>query len=102
MNFDMHCHLIPPEFIEAIAKPGSRWQAKLERQGDESWLVHEQGYRYPLCAGFYDTAARLADMAKTKTDMAAVSLSPTLFYYWAEPRLALDMARMATTPFTPW
>lgn len=27
--------------------------------------------------------------------MAAVSLSPTLFYYWAEPRLALDMARMA-------
>ena len=95
MNFDMHCHLIPPEFIDAIAKPGSRWQAKLERQGDESWLVHEQGYRYPLCAGFYDTAARLADMAKTKTDMAAVSLSPTLFYYWAEPRLALDMARMA-------
>ena len=95
MNFDMHTHLIPPEFIEAIAKPGSRWQAKLEKQGDERWLVHVQGYRYPLCAGFYDTAARLADMAKTRTDRAAVSLSPTLFYYWAEPRLALDMARMA-------
>ena len=95
MNFDMHTHLIPPEFVEAIAKPASRWQAKLEKQGDERWVVHDQGYRYPLRAGFYDTAARLADMAKTKTDMAAVSLSPTLFYYWAEPKLALDMARMA-------
>jgi len=95
MNFDMHTHLIPPEFIEAVAKPGSRWQARLEKQGDEQWLVHEQGYRYLLNAGFYDTAARLADMAKTKTDMAAVSLSPTLFYYWAEPKLALDVAKMA-------
>lgn len=95
MNFDMHTHLIPPEFIEAIRKSGSRWQAKLESQGDETWLVHDQGYRYPLCPGFYDTAARLADMAKAKTEMAAVSLSPTLFYYWAEPKLALDMARLA-------
>ncbi len=95
MNFDMHTHMIPPEFIEAVAKPGSRWQAKLEKQGDETWVVHDQGYRYPLSPGFHDTAARLADMARTKTDMAAISLSPTLFYYWAEPKLGLDMARMA-------
>ena len=33
-------------------------------------------------------------MARTKLDMAAVSVTPTLFYYWAEPTLALDIAKM--------
>ena len=94
MNFDMHSHFIAQEFIEAISKPGSAWQAKLVEKGEESWMVHDQGYTYPLSPGFYDTAARLADMARMKLDMAAVSGSPTLFYYWAAPKLALDVARM--------
>ena len=94
MNFDMHSHFIAQEFIEAISKPGSAWQAKLVEKGEESWMVHDQGYAYPLSPGFYDTAARLADMARMKLDMAAVSVSPTLFYYWAEPKRALDVARM--------
>jgi len=94
MNFDMHSHFIAQEFIEAISKPGSAWQAKLVEKGEESWMVHDQGYAYPLSPGFYDTAGRLADMARMKLDMAAVSVSPTLFYYWAEPKRALDVARM--------
>jgi aminocarboxymuconate-semialdehyde decarboxylase len=94
MNFDMHSHFIPQEFVEAISRPGSSWQAKLVKKGDEPWIVHDQGYTYPLSPGFYDTAARIADMDRTKLDMAAVSVSPTLFYYWAEPKLALDVAKM--------
>ncbi len=94
MNFDMHTHFIAPEFVEAIQKPGSQWQAKLIRKGGEPWIEHDQGYSYPLTPGFHDTPARLADMAAKKLDMAAVSVSPTLFYYWASPALALDVARM--------
>ena len=94
MNFDMHSHFIPQEFVDVIAKPDSKWQAKLVKKGDEPWIVHDQGYTYPLTPGFHDTAARLADMARTKLDMAAVSVSPTLFYYWAEPKLALDIAKL--------
>ena len=63
MNFDMHTHFIAPEFVEAIQKPGSPWQAKLIQKGDEPWIEHDQGYSYPLTPGFHDTAARLADMA---------------------------------------
>ena len=48
MNFDMHSHFIPQEFVDAIAKPGSPWQAKLMKKGDEPWIVHDQGYSYPL------------------------------------------------------
>ncbi len=95
MNFDMHTHMIPQEFIEAISKPGSRWQARLDSRGDQAWVVHDQGYGYPLSPGFHQTSARLADMARMKLDMAAVSVSPTLFYYYAEPGLALDIAKMA-------
>jgi len=94
MNFDMHSHFIPQEFVEAISKPGSVWQAKLEKKGEEPWIVHDQGYGYPLSPGFHDTAARLADMARMKLDVAAVSVSPTLFYYYAKPKLALDLARL--------
>jgi aminocarboxymuconate-semialdehyde decarboxylase len=94
MNFDMHTHFIPPEFVEAISKPGSAWQARLIKKGDEPWIEHDQGYSYPLTPGFHDTAARLADMARNKLDMGAVSVSPTLFYYWAGPKLAMDVARM--------
>lgn len=95
MTFDMHTHMIPPEFIEAISKPSSRWQAKLEQRGGQSWVVHDQGYGYPLSPGFHNTSARLADMARMKLDMAAVSVSPTLFYYCAEPKLAADLAKIA-------
>ena len=94
MNFDMHTHYIAPEFVEAIQKPGSAWQAKLIQKNGEPWIEHEQGYSYPLTPGFHDTRARLADMASKKLDMAAVSVSPTLFYYWASPGLALDVAAM--------
>jgi len=94
MNFDMHSHFIPQEFVDAISKPGSGLQAKLIKKGDEPWILHDQGYGYPLSPGFHDTKARLADMERTKLDMAAVSASPTLFYYWAEPKLGLEVARM--------
>lgn len=94
MNFDMHSHFIPQEFVDSIAEPGSPWQAKLVQKGDQLWVLHDQGYRYPLEPGFHDTKARLADMARTKLDKAAVSASPTIFYYYADPKLALEVARM--------
>ena len=94
MNFDMHSHFIPQEFVDAIAKPGSPWQAKLVQKEGQPWILHDQGYGYPLAPGFHDTKARLADMARTKLDMAAVSASPTIFYYYAEPKVALDIAKM--------
>jgi aminocarboxymuconate-semialdehyde decarboxylase len=94
MNIDMHSHFIPQEFIDTIAKPDSGWQAKLFMKGDQPWVVHDQGYTYPLTAGFHNTEVRLADMASTKLDKAVVSASPTLFYYWAEPKLALEVAKM--------
>ena len=94
MNFDMHSHFIPQEFVDAIAKPGSVWQAKLVKKEGQPWILHDQGYGYPLAPGFHDTAARLADMARTKLDMAAVSASPTIFYYYADAKLALEVAKM--------
>ncbi len=94
MNIDTHLHFIPEEYLEVISKPDSGWQAKLERRGDKTWLVQDTGYTYPLSPGFYDMDTRLEDMAKMKLDMAVVSVSPTLYYYWAEPQLALDIAKV--------
>ncbi len=94
MSFDIHSHFIAQEFLDLIAKPGSVWHTELQKRGDRTWLVHEQGYAYPLVRGLYDGDARLADMTRMKVDMAAVSASPTMFYYWAEPKLGLQVARL--------
>ena len=94
MSFDILAHFILQEFLELIAKPVSVWHTELQKRGDQTWVVHEQGYAYPLVRGFYDSGARLADMARMKLDMAAVSASPTMFYYWAEPKLGLQVARL--------
>ncbi len=94
MSFDIHSHFIAQEFLDLIAKTGSVWHTELQKRDDRTWVVHEQGYAYPLVRGFYDAGSRLADMARMKVDMAAVSASPTMFYYWAEPKLGLQVARL--------
>jgi aminocarboxymuconate-semialdehyde decarboxylase len=94
MSFDIHAHYISQEFLELIEKPGSVWHTELQKRGEQTWVIHEQGYAYPLVRGFYDSSARLADMARMKVDMAAVSAAPQMFYYWAEPKLGLQVARL--------
>ncbi len=58
------------------------------------WLVHDEGYRYPVAADFYDTEARLAALDRMGIDRAVLSPSPTLFYYDADPGFAAEAARL--------
>lgn len=57
----------------------------------EPWVVHRQGYRYPLLPAFHDVQARLEMMDATGVDSAVLSVAPPLFLYG----LPADEARTA-------
>lgn len=90
---DVHAHVIPPDLVAAIRSGDAPDGIALAMDGGQPWVVHRQGYRYPLPAHFHDTTARLAHMDATGVSEAVLSAAPPLFLYWADPREALDAAR---------
>jgi len=57
------------------------------------WLVHPQGFRYPLADEFLDARAKLAQMDRLGIDVSALSSAPTLFFYDEPPERAVPFAR---------
>jgi aminocarboxymuconate-semialdehyde decarboxylase len=91
---DVHTHFIPSEFLSAADHPA--WGAAVERRDDGNrWVVHDEGFAYPLDEGFLGDQAKLDDMDARGIDVSIMSLAPTLFYYWIDTAEAVAFARMA-------
>ena len=73
---DSHAHFIPTFVMEESAS-GVLGVV----QDDRGWLVHPQGFRYPLTPAFLETKAKLAQMDALGIDISVISLAPTLFFY---------------------
>jgi aminocarboxymuconate-semialdehyde decarboxylase len=59
------------------------------------WMVHRQGFRYPVQPAFHDVEARLASMDERRIDQAVVSIAPPLLLYWADPDGTAAFCRQA-------
>jgi aminocarboxymuconate-semialdehyde decarboxylase len=95
LTIDIHNHFIPMAAI-AGARNGSGFDDLTTDTIDgKEWLVHRQGYRYPLHRGFYDLEERLRSMDERHVDQAMMSISPTMFMYWTDPSAAADFCRQA-------
>jgi aminocarboxymuconate-semialdehyde decarboxylase len=92
---DVHTHFIPPELV-ADARAGRALDriAVQQRDGAE-WLVHPQGYGYPLSPEFFDLDAKHREMDRLGIDAAVLSLTPTLLFYWLDAAQAADFCRLA-------
>ncbi|MGH2775030.1 MAG: amidohydrolase family protein [Actinomycetota bacterium] len=93
MIIDVHTHFIPPEFLNAADHPA--WGAAVERRDGHRWVVHDEGFAYPLNDGFLGNQAKLDDMDARGIDFSIMSLAPTLFYYWIDTADAVSFSRMA-------
>ena len=92
---DVHTHFIPPEFV-ADARAGRAPDRITLRQGaGQEWLVHPQGYGYPLSPEFFDLQAKHREMDRLGIDAAVLSLTPTLFFYWLDAAAAGAFCRQA-------
>lgn len=89
---DIHHHAIP-DWLVAEARAGSApGELAVQHADGEDWLVHPQGYRYPIARAFHDSAARLAAMADLGIDAAVVSVSPTIYGYELPAESAIPFA----------
>ena len=95
LTVDVHTHFIPASAV-AAARHGDGFDGmRIERSGGEDWLVHRQGFRYPLNAAFYDLETRLQSMNERQIDHAVVSIAPPLFMYWADADQTAGFCREA-------
>lgn len=92
---DTHSHYVPGEVVRD-ARRGTAVDgvSSVTKDGVE-WLVHRQGFRYPVPASFHDLEARLQFMDEQGTDQAVISISPTLYCYWVDAAEAIEFCAMA-------
>jgi aminocarboxymuconate-semialdehyde decarboxylase len=94
-TIDVHNHFIPMAAVDAARKGAGFDGLTTEAVDGREWLVHRQGYRYPLARGFYDLGERLRSMDERRIDEAVLSISPTMFMYWTPGAEAADFCRQA-------
>jgi len=95
VTVDIHTHFIPPAFVADARAGRALDRVALERRDGTDWLVHPQGYRYPLSPEFVDAEAKLEQMDALGIQASVLSLTPTLFFYWLEAAAAREFCRMA-------
>ena len=100
-SIDVHFHVVPPEFLDAVRRGRFRQAVEIERDAGGERMVHHAPEDVVVEP---DTAVdpRLSDdrlilegMDRRRLDAAAISLSPGLFFYWTEPELGEEIARAA-------
>ena len=83
---DSHTHFLPMELVELLRRGEGPPDLSLsERGGEDPLIVHDNGLRYPVFPLFHDAGAKLEQMDRDGIDVSLISLTPSLFLYWAEP-----------------
>lgn len=83
---DTHTHFIPIELVEFLRRgDGPPGLSVDERDAEDPLIVHDNGLRYPVFPLFHDPQAKLEQMDRDGIDVSVISLSPSLFLYWADP-----------------
>ena len=93
LTIDVHTHFVPFDVIAAATRGAGFDGLRAERSGGTEWLVHRQGFRWPVPPVFYDLEARLASMDERGISHAVLSIAPQLFMYWVEPGEAAAFCR---------
>ena len=93
LTVDVHTHFLPIDVLAAARRGQGFDGITVERAGGQEWLVHRQGFRWPVPPVFYDMGARLESMDARGIDHAVLSAAPQLFMYWAEGGEAAGFCR---------
>lgn len=94
-TIDVHAHFVPEAFLDRARDGAALDGVRVERIEGVDWLVHRQGFRYPVGRDMYTVDGRLASMDAMGIDVTVLSLSPSLFFYWAPASDAARFARRA-------
>jgi aminocarboxymuconate-semialdehyde decarboxylase len=84
MKIDIHTHFIPFNFIEEARRGQAVDNVKIERRDGREWVIHPQGFHYPLVDEFWNLGAKLKHMDRLGIEASVLSVSPTLLFHWTE------------------
>jgi aminocarboxymuconate-semialdehyde decarboxylase len=91
---DVHSHVIPTGVVEAMTADPDTFSVHIETDGDSKYVVHNQGFKYPLFGEFTDPAQKLEAMDRKSIGVSVLSPPPTLFYYGAPAKVGLDICHL--------
>jgi aminocarboxymuconate-semialdehyde decarboxylase len=92
---DTHTHFIPMELVQLLRRGEGPSDLSLqERDGEDPLIVHANGLRYPVFPLFHDAEVKLEQMDRDGIGISVMSLTPSLFLYWAEPAETVRAHRM--------
>lgn len=94
-TIDVHTHVVPAPVVAAASRGDGFDGLRIDHQDGQDWLVHRQGFRYPIPAVYFDVAARLRSMDERGISHALISIAPTLFMYWTDAAEAVEFCRAA-------
>ena len=104
MIIDIHHHYVPARFLDLARSEGEKYQAVVYDDRPSGLEAMAIGMTEPppdrpigrtifaLDPAIYDVALHLEEMDAMEMDMAALSISPLLYYYWAPPDLGAEVA----------
>jgi aminocarboxymuconate-semialdehyde decarboxylase len=81
LTVDSHMHVFPERVVEMIRSGEFPARVTIETIDGAPWVVHAEGYRYPLEPEFHDVDALTAALPARGADAAIVSPAPPLFGY---------------------
>ncbi len=99
-SIDVHFHVVPPEFLEAVRRGTFRQAVEIERRGGGERMV----FHAPddvVVEPDTEVDPRLSDVRlilegldRRRLDAAAIGPSPGEFFYWTDPDLGERIARL--------
>ncbi len=95
MRIDIHTHFIPPKLIDDAHRGRALNNIAIEKRDGAEWMIHPQGYRYPLAPEFFDLQAKLRHMDQLGLDVSILSISPPLLFYWLDAASAREFCALA-------
>jgi aminocarboxymuconate-semialdehyde decarboxylase len=94
MKIDVHTHLFPRAFIDAIGKYGARHGMEVTAGPDGVPVLLMQGVPHPDLRPFIDPERHFGRMAAAKIDSHVIWQSSRPNVFWADGRLALDLCQI--------
>jgi aminocarboxymuconate-semialdehyde decarboxylase len=99
LTLDVHFHVAPPGFVDAVRKDAFRDAVQIEGlNGRERLRFHAPPSTVvepdtPMRPDLYDERLILDGLNARRLDAAAIGPPPTLFFYWTPPELGERIAR---------
>lgn len=95
MTTDIHAHIVPESFINALANEVPSAAPKIEKRSDGWYFSYPSGrISGPFPAGMFDVDARLADMDNDGVTVHALSVPPPQFQYQLDSAAAAIHAQL--------